>query len=91
MAITSTNYRIMLVVSSKDDYGSLYKYLTYTDTDGNIVPYETSDLSELDAKVETMLNGDYKKSDFIIVKAYDYDVLADIYEATTSSDEETAG
>jgi hypothetical protein len=78
MAITSTKYRIMLVVSNKDQFGSLYKYLTITDTDGTVKPYETDSLAELDAKVESMLNGEYKKNDFIIVKAFDYDVLADI-------------
>lgn len=88
MAITSTKYRIMLVVSNKDQFGSLYKYLTITDTDGTVKPYETDSLAELDAKVESMLNGEYKKNDFIIVKAFDYDVLADIDTAEEVSGQE---
>ena len=93
MAVTSSKYRLMLTASKKDNYGSLYKYLTYTDTDGSIVPWETDSLTTLDEKVESMLNGDYKKSDFIIVTEYDYNLLADIdaaEETSTVTTEETS-
>lgn len=73
-------YRILLVASEKEDYGSLYKYLTVTDTEGNIIPYEAQSVEELDAMVESMLNGNYAKKDFIIVSVLDYAILADIAE-----------
>ena len=73
-------YRIMVLVSEKEDYGSLYKYLTITNIDGKIVPYEAATLEELDTQVENMLNGNYAKKDFIIVQATDYNIGADIFE-----------
>lgn len=76
-------YRIMLVKTKKDDYASLYQYLTTT-VDGVVSPAEFADKAALDAKVEEMLNTDgYSKADFIIVQAIDYTI-----EANSYSDEE---
>lgn len=73
-------YRIMLVVKEGENYSTLYKYLTVTNTEGEVVPYEVSTIEELDAQVESMLNGEYRKKDFIIVTVTDYEVVADLAE-----------
>ncbi len=76
-------YRIMLMKSKKDNYSSLYQFMTTT-TEGVTKPLELEDNAALDAKVEDMLNnGGYAKSDFIIVQVVDYDV-----EASNYSDQE---
>ena len=76
-------YRILLVVKEAEKYGSLYKYLTVTNTEGDVVPYEAATLEELDKQVETMLNGDYRKKDFVIVQVTDYEIVADLAENET--------
>lgn len=73
-------YRIMLVAKEGENYSTLYKYLTVTNTEGEIVPYEASTIEELDAQVESMLNGEYRKKDFIIVTVTDYEVVSDLAE-----------
>ena len=74
-------YRIMLVAKEgADEINNLYKYLTVTNTENKVVPYEAATLEELDAQVETMLNGEYRKKDFIIVTTTEYGVEADIVE-----------
>lgn len=73
-------YRILLVAKEGENYSTLYKYLTVTNTEGEIVPYEASTIEELDAQVESMLNGEYRKKDFIIVTVTDYEVVADLAE-----------
>lgn len=73
-------YRIMLVAKEGENYSTLYKYLTVTNTEGEVVPYEASTIEELDAQVESMLNGEYRKKDFIIVTVTDYEVVADLAE-----------
>ncbi len=71
--------RIMLVAKeAKNDYDSLYKYLTVTNTEGKVVPYEAATLEELDAQVELMLAGEYRKKDFIIVQVTNYGITADL-------------
>lgn len=84
--MTEGNYRIMLVAAEKNNT-SLYKYML--NTDGTI--YEAMDGFDdagspktasafLEEKVEEMLNsGKYAKSDFIIVKQFDYEVETNIY------------
>ena len=73
-------YRILIVKSQRDNYASLYQYLTTTDEDGNVVPVECETTEELDALVESMLNNDgYAKSDFIVVKQIDYTIDAKDY------------
>lgn len=80
-------YRIMLVKTKKDDYASLYQFMTKT-IDGVVSPAEFETKSALDTKVEAMLNDEgYAKSDFIIVQVVDYTVDATSY----SDDEETTG
>lgn len=73
-------YRIMLVAKEGKNYDSLYKYLTVTNTQGNVVPYEAATIEELDTQVESMLNGEYRKKDFIIVQVTDYEVISDLAE-----------
>ena len=73
-------YRILLVVSERN-LETLYKYLTVKDETGVESIYEAETLTELDIKVEDMLNnGGYAKNDFIIVSTIDYDVRANISE-----------
>ena len=83
------SYNIMIAKSIKDNYASLYQYLTTT-TDGEtaIASYDTKD--ELDTKVEKMLNdGGYSKQDFIIVQTIDYTIDATDYTDDEDEDEDT--
>lgn len=73
-------YRILLVVKEGKNYDSLYKYLTVTNINGDVVPYEATTIEELDTQVESMLNGEYKKKDFIIVQVTEYGIEADLAE-----------
>ncbi len=76
-------YRIMIVASKKDNAKSLYQYLTST-VNNVTAPLEFATKEALDEYVEKMLNGDYAKSDFIIVKPVEYSLTAGAY-----SDDET--
>lgn len=78
-------YRIMLVAKEGEDYSTLYKYLTVTNTSGDVVPYEATTIEELDTQVESMLNGEYRKKDFIIVTVTDYEVVSDLAENDTGT------
>ena len=77
-------YRIMLVKSKRDNYASLYQWLTEEvtiDEETEIKPVEFETEHELDEKVESMLNDEgYAKSDFIIVKFVDYKIDATDYD-----------
>ena len=75
-------YRIMLIKSKRDNFASLYQWLTETDEEsGEVRPIEFADEEALDAKVEDMLNnGGYAKSDFIVVKLIDYTIDAMDYD-----------
>ena len=77
-------YRIMLVKSKRDNYASLYQWLTEEvtiDEETEIKPVEFETEQELDEKVESMLNDEgYAKSDFIIVKYVDYTIDATDYD-----------
>lgn len=69
-------YRIMVVKSERENYGSLHQYLTTT-IDGVTKPMEFADAESLDKQVEKMLRDDgYSKSDFIVVKVVDYEIDA---------------
>lgn len=84
-------YRIMLVAKEgKADYDSLYKYLTVTNTKNEVVPYEAATIEELDTQVEDMLNGEYRKKDFIIVTVTNYDVVADLAENETEISDDSS-
>lgn len=71
-------YRILIAKSKKENYGSLYQYLTKT-VDGIVTPLEFETISALDAYVENMLSKNYAKSDFIIIKEVDYTIDAKEY------------
>ena len=83
-------YRIMIVKSKKDDYASLYQYLTQT-VNGVVTPMEFADTTALDAYVESMLNGSYSKSDFIIVQPVEYTIDAKDYTPVANESETTDG
>ena len=80
------SYRIMLVKSKRDDYQSLYQLMTVEDEEGNVSPLEIDTKEALDAQVEDMLNGDYAKSDFIVVNVVDYTIDAKDYSDEDSND-----
>ena len=72
-------YRIMIVVKEgKNELDSLYKFLTVTNTEGKVVPFEVDNRQALDAQVEAMLNGEYRKKDFIIVQVTNYSIDTDL-------------
>ena len=77
-------YRIMLVKSKRDNYASLYQWLTEEvtiDEETEIKPVEFETEQELDEKVESMLNDEgFAKNDFIIVKFVDYKIDATDYD-----------
>lgn len=89
-------YYIMKVTSKRDNYASLYQFMTNTTTDagGSTITelYEIEDKAALDKKVERMLNTEgYAKSDFIVVQLIDYTIDAKDYtDDTNSSGEETS-
>lgn len=83
-----SGFKIMLAVNKKDSSTSMYKYLL--NEDGSV--YEAVDGTDeatggnkaasafLEEKVEEMLNtGKYAKSDFIIIKDFEYAIETDIY------------
>ena len=75
-------YRIMLVKSKRDNFASLYQWLTATDEEtGEVSPVEFDTEEALDEQVEKMLNEDgYAKQDFIVVKYIDYTIDATDYD-----------
>ena len=77
-------YRIMMAKSKKEHYQSLYQYLTAT-VEGVISPVEFETKAALDVYVEKLLNGDYAKSDFIVVKVVDYSIDAKDYSDEQSN------
>lgn len=73
-------YRIMIAKSKRDNYQTLYQYLT-TYNNGEITPVGIETDAELDAYVEDMLNnGGYAKNDFLIARVLDYDIDATNYD-----------
>ena len=67
-------YRIMIAKSIKDNFQTLYQYLT-TNIDGEIKPLELDEEDNLDAYIEDMLNNQgYSKNDFVIVNVKDYTI-----------------
>ena len=81
-------YRIMIAKSKRDNYETLYKYLT-KNIYGTVVPVEITSKEELDTTVRKMLNEDgYAKDDFLIVKVVDYTIDVTDYtdESVGSSD-----
>lgn len=83
-------YRIMLVAKEgAGEVNNLYKFFTVSNTDGKIVPYEAETLEALDAQVEKMLNGNYKKKDILIVQTKGFDISSDLFVETTSDETDT--
>lgn len=73
-------YRIMTVKSKRENFESMYQFMTTT-IDGATMPVEFCSEEELDAKVENMLSNEgYSKSDFIIVEVIDYTIDAKKYQ-----------
>jgi len=80
-------YRIMLVAKEgTNEVNSLFKFFTITNTEGKVVPYEADTLEDLDAQVEKMVNGDYRKKDILIVQVKNFGISADLFEADTTED-----
>lgn len=77
-------YSIMITKSVRDNYETLYQFLTTTNDDDETVILEIETKDELDEKVESMLNDEgYAKADFVIVEVIDY-----MIDATSYSDDE---
>ena len=67
-------YRIMIAKSIKENFQTLYQYLT-TNIDGEIKPLELDEEDNLDVYIEDMLNNQgYSKNDFLIVNVKDYTI-----------------
>ena len=76
-------YRIMLVnKEGNGEINHLYKFFTVTNPDGKAIVYEANTLEELDAQIEKMINGNYRKKDILVVQTKGFEVSADIYEAS---------
>ena len=85
-------YRIMLVRSNRNNYGSLYSWMTEERRDSKgdmrLLPVEYETEEEVDAKIEDMLNNDgYSKSDFIVVKHIDYTIYTSDYTEPVAGEE----
>lgn len=79
----------MVVKSKRENYGSLYQYLTTT-IDGVTMPVEIKSKEELDVKVEKMLNVEgYSKDDFIVVQVVDYNIDVDIVPSSCDNTNST--
>lgn len=86
-------YNIMIAKSKRDNYASLYQFMTCT-VDGEVAPLDIESKEDLDARIEKMLNdGGYSKSDFIVVEVVDYTIDATDYtddeDDTSTTDEDT--
>ena len=71
-------YRIMIktATGNKDQY----QFLTFINVNGEVEIWETDNLVDLDKQVEKMLNGNYRKSDILLVSPLSFDVFADVYD-----------
>jgi len=78
-------YKIMIVVEETANNSSKYQFLKVKNSKGNYVVWETDDKSELENQVENMLNGDYKKKDFIIVEPVKYEIDTNINKSDDNS------
>ena len=91
-------YRIMLVnKEGSGEINHLYKFFTITNPDGKSIIFEANTLEELDAQVEKMINGNYRKKDILVVQTKGFEVSADIHveqpvvEPETEPDVEESG
>ena len=82
-------YRIMLVnKEGSNEINNLYKFFTVVNTDGQPVIFEAETLEALDAQVEKMINGNYRKKDILVVQTKGFDISANIYEAGAVEEQE---
>lgn len=74
-------YRILLTSVVRNNGDNIYKYYREPDSEGSMVIYETEVASELDRKVEELLET-YNKSEINIVTPIDYvvDAVIDVNE-----------
>ena len=85
-------YNILVSTTNTSGIGALYKYLTFVNENGEQEIYEATSLEEVDAKIEKMVNGNYRKKDLLVVSPVDFTLLADIVESKSSTEtEELAG
>ena len=83
-------YRIMLVnKEGTNEINNLYKFFTVMNTDGQPIVYEAETLEELDAQIEKMLNGNYRKKDILVVQTKGFEVAADIHVPSTEESDAT--
>ena len=69
-----TKYRLMFLLSKRENLGDLYKFDT-TEIDDKIVYREFETLEEADSYVETLLNQQgYSKEDIIVVREKEFDI-----------------
>lgn len=72
-------YRVMFLVSKRDNYESLYKF-DITTIDNNIQYKEFDTLEQADDYVEFLLNNSkYSKDEILVVQIKDYDIFTNIH------------
>lgn len=76
-------YKIMVIADETANNTSTYRFYRDKDSSGKNSIWQTDDKSVLEEKVEEMLNGDYRKKDFIIVQVIDYEIETNIEDETT--------
>ena len=76
-------YKIMTIAEASANDTSTYRFYKAKDSSGKNRIWETDDKGELEEKVEEMLNGDYKKKDFIVVEVLDYEIETNIDDEAT--------
>ena len=77
-------YRLMFLVSPRNNYDNLYKFDTTTIND--VTQYREFDtLEEVDTYVENLLNNSkYSRSDIMVVQVKDYEIFTDIYNTIST-------
>lgn len=76
-------YKIMTIAEVSANDTSTYRFYKSKDSSGRNKVWETDDKSALEEKVEELLNGDYKKKDFIVVEVLDYEIETNIDDEAT--------
>lgn len=72
-------YKILLLVSKRNDYKSLYRFYCVQDEEGNIIPYSTSSFVDLQQKINELLEV-YGRENLLVVHDLNYDTWVDIDE-----------
>ena len=80
------NYYIMILVSERNDYKSLYSYYTTTNSKNETILFSTTSIEVLKETVIDLLDT-YGKDEIIITNQIDYDILLSMSD--DSDDEET--